>query len=75
MNLQAEKIELAKRLLDTNDLGLIQEIKAVFHKKEAEYWQALPDHVKQGIKRGQQQALENKLTSHESVMNKYSKYL
>ncbi len=43
--------------------------------KEKDFWNDLPEHVKVGIKRGQKQAAEGKLTPHDEVMKKYAKYL
>ena len=43
--------------------------------KEGDFWDDLPQHVKAGIKRGQKQAAEGKLTPHDEVMKKYAKYL
>jgi hypothetical protein len=43
--------------------------------REKDFWNDLPDYVKAGIKRGQKQAAEGKLTPHDEVMKKYAKYL
>lgn len=75
MDLQTEKIELAKRLLETNDEALLLQIKEIFESSDQGFWNNLPDHVKGGTKRGRQQAEEGKLTPHEDVMKNYSKYL
>lgn len=72
MDIQAEKIELAKRLLETNDELILQQIKDILEGVE---WSDLPDHVQAGIKRAQQQATEGLLTPHGAVMKKYEKYL
>ena len=75
MDLQTEKIELAKRLLSTDDQAVLQQIKEVFESQDKDFWNDLPEHVKAGIKRGQKQAAEGKLTPHDEVMKKYAKYL
>jgi hypothetical protein len=75
MDIQTEKIELAKRLLETNDEALLLQIKQIFESSDQDFWNVLPDHVKSGIERGRKQAEEGKLTSHDDVMKKYSKYL
>jgi hypothetical protein len=49
MNIQTEKIELVKRLLDTDDESVIQQVKAVFETHEKDFWDDLPEHVKAGI--------------------------
>lgn len=75
MNLQAEKIELAKLLLETDDKSLIKEIKALFKSREKDFWDKLPQQVKDGIKRGKEQARNGMVTPHDEIMQKYAKYL
>ena len=38
MNLQTEKLEIVRMLLNTNDKGLIQEVKAQLKSREADWW-------------------------------------
>jgi hypothetical protein len=75
MNVQTEKIELAKRLLDTDDEAILIQIKEVFENHDKDFWNDLPEHVKAGIEREKKQATEGKLTPHDEVMKKYAKYL
>jgi len=75
MDIQAEKIELVKRLLDTDDESVLQEVKNIFESHEKDFWNDLPEHVKKGIERSKKQADAGLLTSHEDVMKKYAKYL
>ncbi|PAW92449.1 hypothetical protein CKK33_02630 [Mucilaginibacter sp. MD40] len=72
MDIQTEKIELAKRLLETNDELILRQIKDILEGVE---WNDLPDHVQAGIKRAQQQATEGLLAPHDTVIKKYDKYL
>jgi hypothetical protein len=75
MNLLADKIELAKLLLETEDKSLIREIKVLFKKREIEFWDELPSFVKEEIKKSKEQTVNGLLTPHSNVMVKYSKYL
>jgi hypothetical protein len=75
MNLIAEKLELTKRLLDIEDEGLLFQIKQVLDNSEKDFWEDLPENVRQGIERAKKQAAEGKLTPHSEVMSKYAKYL
>ncbi|MBD1393604.1 hypothetical protein [Mucilaginibacter glaciei] len=75
MNLLAEKLELAKRLLAVEDEGLLLQLKQVFDNDGQDFWDDLPEHVKQGIERARKQAADGKLTPHNEVMSKYAKYL
>jgi len=51
MNLIAEKLELAKRLLDVEDEGLLFQLKQVLDNNGKDFWDDLPENVKQGITR------------------------
>jgi uncharacterized protein HemY len=75
MDIQVEKIELAKRLLDTDDETVIQELKNVFDAHGKDFWNDLPTHVKEGIEHSRKQAEQGLLTPHDEVMKKYDKYL
>ena len=75
MDVQTEKIALAKRLLETDDEAILLQIKEVFEDHEKDFWNDLPEHVKTGIERAKKEAAEGKLTSHDEVMKKYAKYL
>ena len=75
MNIATEKIELVKRLLDTDDEAVLQQLKQVFESYENDFWDELPEHVKAGIERGKKQADAELFTPHQTVMKKYEKYL
>ncbi|MBC8053116.1 MAG: hypothetical protein H7Y13_08625 [Sphingobacteriaceae bacterium] len=67
MNLQAEKIELVKLILDTEDKSLIGEIKNLFKSREKDFWEDLPEHVKAGIRRGQEELRNGKFIPFEDI--------
>ena len=71
MDLQTEKIELAKRLLETEDVSVLLQIKEVFESNDKDFWNDFPEHVKVGIERGRKQAAEGKLIPNDEVMKKY----
>ncbi|MEX8549204.1 MAG: hypothetical protein V5804_16510 [Mucilaginibacter sp.] len=68
MNIEAEKIELLKLILETEDEAIIQQLKVVFKKKETDFWDELPDHVKERINRGLEDVAAGRVRSHEDVM-------
>jgi len=75
MNIQTEKIELVKRLLDTDDESIIREVKDIFESHEKGFWNDLPEHVKAGIEKSRKQADAGLLTPHNEVKKRYTKYL
>jgi len=69
MDLQAEKIELMKLLLETDSEEIIAQIKSVFKREEYDFYDDLPEHVKESIQRGLDDVKEGKVRDHESVMH------
>lgn len=70
MNIEAEKIELLKLILETEDEAIIQELKIVFKKQEPDFWEELPDFVKESINRGLDDVAAGRVQNHEDVMFK-----
>lgn len=68
MNIEAEKIELLKLILETENEEVIQEIKSVFKKQETDFWYDLPDSVKESINRGLEDVEANRIQNHDFVM-------
>ena len=76
MDTQAEKIELAKRLLSTEDKGVIDAIKSVFKTFDAdENWNDLPDKVIADATESLREINEGKGISHELARKTYKKWL
>jgi len=75
MDLQAEKIELVRLLLETESREVINEIKAVFKKQGNDFYDDLPQHVKDSIEKGIKEIETGEFYEHEWVMqdikNKY----
>ncbi len=72
MNIQAEKIELAKLLLNTDNPKIIQSIKQIFKKeKTADFWDELTPDQKKEIKSAKKQIKEGKSSDYESFMTKH----
>jgi len=75
MDIQAEKIELAKLILSTNDTSIINKIKSLFRDKEENWWDQLPAHVKQGIDESLEQANRGEFITYEEVKKEVSALL
>jgi hypothetical protein len=75
MDIQAEKIELAKLILSTNDTGLINQIKSLFKDKEENWWGGLPASVRQGINESIDQANRGEFISYSDVKKEVSTLL
>jgi hypothetical protein len=70
MNIEAEKIELLKLILETEDEAIIQKLKVVFEKPEPGFWEELPASVKESINRGLEDVAAGRVQKHEDVMQK-----
>ncbi len=68
MNLEAEKIELLKLILETESEEVIQEIKGVFKRQAPNFWYVLPGSVKESINRGSEDVEANRVQNHNFVM-------
>ena len=76
MDIQAEKIELAKRLLDTEDRVIIDAVKSVFRNFDSlEDWGDLSDKVISDAKVSIAQIEAGMGIPHDLVREKYKKWL
>jgi hypothetical protein len=55
MDIQLEKIELMKKLLETNDESVIESIKKIFSAKKKDWWDELTEEQKIEIQEGERQ--------------------
>ncbi len=58
MDIQFEKIELMKLLLETENPSIIKGIKKVFQREKKDWWDELSDEQKASIKEGERE-IEN----------------
>ena len=53
MNIQAEKLELVRLILDTDNPGILSSIKRIFQiSKKGDFWDDLPQYQKDEILKG-----------------------
>ncbi|TXK22429.1 hypothetical protein FVR03_23010 [Pontibacter qinzhouensis] len=74
MNLQTEKLEIVRMLLNTNDKGLIQEVKALFKSHEADWWDEMSGQQKEVILEGLAQADQGQTVPHEEAVKMFGKW-
>ncbi|WP_439556382.1 hypothetical protein [Dyadobacter sp.] len=76
MDIKTEKIELAKRLLNTSDERIIKAVKSVFENFDNEYdWSDLPDIVIHDVNESLKQIELGNGISHEDALRTYQKWL
>jgi len=72
MNIQTEKIELVKMLLNTNNPRIIQSIKHIFKKEEtSDFWDDLTSDQKKEINTAKIQIKEGESLDYDSFMSKH----
>lgn len=75
MDIQTEKIELAKMILNTNDKVLIDKVMALFKEKEDDWWDELPVSIKIGINESIEQADRGEFISYDELKREVSDLL
>ena len=53
MDIQLEKLELIKKLAETNDFAVIESIRKIFQKEKKDWWDELSDEQKANIEQGE----------------------
>jgi predicted transcriptional regulator len=67
MDIRLEKIELMKLLRETENLSVATYIKNIFVKEKKDWWDELPNYVKEGIEEGERDIAEGRVHSYEEV--------
>ncbi|WP_335966466.1 hypothetical protein [Galbibacter sp. PAP.153] len=72
MDIQAEKIELVKMLLDTENPKIIESIKKIFKKsKTADFWDDLSIEQRNEIEKASLEIENGEITDYKSFMKKH----
>ncbi|MCF2506363.1 hypothetical protein L0663_23415 [Dyadobacter sp. CY107] len=76
MDIQTEKIELAKRLLDTEDKNIIDAVKSIFKTFDSDStWGDLPEKVISDVQESIKQIDAGLEVSHDKARETYKKWL
>jgi hypothetical protein len=73
MSIATIKLDLAKKIMDTNDKELIGYIKAIFDGQSENWFEELPVDVQASVERGLAQSEKGEGRPHAEVMTKYKK--
>lgn len=72
MNIQAEKLELVRMILDTDNPGLLTAIKRIFlHSEKKDFWMELSEEQKKEIQLGIEDIDNGNIVDFEDVIDKY----
>jgi hypothetical protein len=74
MNIQAQKINLAKMILETDNPSILESVMNIFVKsKQQDFWQTMPDEQKQEIEKGLAEIVSEDIVEYEKVIKKHRK--
>lgn len=72
MNIQAEKLEILKLILETDNPGIISSIKAIFRKeKEVDFWDELSHDEREDILEGIKDAENGNVIEYNDFIKKH----
>lgn len=75
MNIQAEKIQLAQLLLQTNSESLLKKIKAILKSEQKDWWNEISEEEKTEINAGVKEIESGNFLTHKEVMANPRKWL
>ncbi len=72
MNIQAEKIEIMKMILDTDNPTILESVKNIFKKSTTtDFWDTLPREQKEDILQGIKEIENGEIIDYEDFMKKF----
>lgn len=72
MNIQAEKLEIMKLILETDNTSILESIKKNFNKnKTVDFWETLPEEQKDDILQGIKEIENGEIVDYEDFMKKH----
>lgn len=72
MNIQAEKIEIMKLILETDNPNILKSIKGLFNRnKTVDFWETLPQDQKDDIMQGIVEIENGEIVDYEDFMKKH----
>lgn len=72
MDIQFEKLEIIKLLMETENPSVIQSIKKVFQKEQKDWYDELPNYVKEGIAEGLEDLKQGKVVSYDDFKTQFN---
>lgn len=72
MNIQAEKLEIMKMLLETDNPGILNSIRKIFEKElKVDFWNIIPSDQKEDILKGIEEIENGEFIDYEDFINKH----
>lgn len=74
MNIQAEKLNLLQTIMNTNDEGLIMDVKAFLSGRKADWFDELSDEQQKDVMEGLAEADRGETVAHAEVVKLFGKW-
>ncbi|MDR6941776.1 hypothetical protein [Mucilaginibacter pocheonensis] len=74
MNIQAEKLNLLQTIMNTNDEGLIMDVKAFLSGRKADWFDELSDERQKDVMEGLAEADRGETVAHAEVVKLFGKW-
>ncbi|MFC0877151.1 hypothetical protein ACE01N_11175 [Saccharicrinis sp. FJH2] len=71
MNIQAEKLELMRMILETDNPKILASIKKIFKKQSNDFWETIPKSQKDEIFEGIKQIENGEIIDYDDFMNNH----
>ena len=71
MNLEAEKLNVLQQIINTDDLGLIRDIKGLLNNRDLDWFDGLSKTQKKDVELGLLQLDKGNFLTHEEVKKKF----
>jgi Mg/Co/Ni transporter MgtE len=71
MNIQADKLEIVKMILETDNPSILESIKKLFKTTKADFWDTLPQDQKEDILKGIGEIEKGDVVDYEDFMKKH----
>jgi len=75
MNIQEQKVELARMILSTDDEQVLKRLRAVFQEEGTDFWDGMSVLQQKIVEESIAQADRGELVTHAKAMSKYRKWL
>ncbi|WP_295711329.1 hypothetical protein [Mucilaginibacter sp.] len=71
MNIQAEKLNVLQQIINSDDIGLIKDIKSLISNRELDWFDNLSKHQQADVKEGLTQLDKGQSFSHEDAKKRF----
>jgi len=71
MNIQAEKLELIKMLLNTKKPSVLESFRKIFEKEKVDFWNTLSEEEKEDIRQGVEELDKGEKYPYDEIMSKH----